>query len=59
MNAFFDNCSLIINIIIQKDRQEESSIKERKKKTQTHNKLNHILLMGFKIKSISKQAKSK
>jgi hypothetical protein len=35
MNASFDNCSLIKNIIIQKDRQEESSIKESKKKKNT------------------------
>ena len=58
MNAFFDNHSLIKNIIIPKDRQEESSIKERKKK-QTHNKPNQILLMEFQIRSISKQTKLK
>ena len=62
MNASFDNHSLIRNIFIQKDRQEESSIKEikaiKENKT-THNKLNQILLMGFKIISISKQTKSK
>ena len=58
MNASFDNHTLIRNIIIQKDKQEESSIKERKKK-QRHNKLNHILLMGFKIRSILKKTKSK
>jgi hypothetical protein len=35
MNASFDNRSLIRNIFIQKDRQEESSIKEKKKKKHT------------------------
>jgi hypothetical protein len=38
MNASFDNRSLIINILIQKDRQEENSfktIKENKKHKQT------------------------
>jgi hypothetical protein len=37
MNASFDNLSLFRNIIIQKDRQKESSIKERKKKKHTTN----------------------
>jgi hypothetical protein len=58
MNASFDNLSLIRNILILKDRQEESSIKE-KTHTHTHNKPNQILLMGFKIISISKQTKLK
>jgi hypothetical protein len=35
MNASFYSHSLIRNIFIQKDRQEESSIKERKKKKNT------------------------
>jgi hypothetical protein len=59
MNASFDNRSLIRNILIQKDRQEENSIKAIKEKKKTHNKPNQILLMGFKIRSISKQTKSK
>jgi hypothetical protein len=48
MNASFDNRSLIRNIFIQKDREEEISFKENKK---THRKPNQILLMGFKIRS--------
>jgi hypothetical protein len=61
MNASFNNRSLIRNILIQKDKQEEISIKSIKenKKKKKHSKPNQILLMAFKIRSISKQTKLK
>jgi hypothetical protein len=37
--------------MVQKDRQEENSIKAIKEKKKTHNKPNQILLMEFKIRS--------
>jgi hypothetical protein len=59
MNVSFDNHSLIRNILIQKDRQEENSIKAIKENKKNTQQTESILLMGFKIKSTSKQTKSK
>ena len=42
MNASFNNCSLIRNILIQKDRQEENPIKAIKKNTHTTTKSDFI-----------------